>query len=95
MATKTKPKIGMVANDPRVRHHSRAQAPPIEYQRRIVRDRHTGKLAEIDLHELPARRRGRRGQVLRVQERTKRYPPTTRPSSTHPDASARPTTERR
>jgi hypothetical protein len=28
-------------------------AVPIEYQRRIVRDRHTGKLAEIDIHELP------------------------------------------
>jgi hypothetical protein len=28
-------------------------AKPIEYQKRIVRDRHTGKLAEIDVHELP------------------------------------------
>jgi hypothetical protein len=28
-------------------------ARPIEYQRRIVRDRHTCKLAEIDMHELP------------------------------------------
>lgn len=28
-------------------------ARPIEWQRRIVRDRHTGKLAEIDIHELP------------------------------------------
>jgi hypothetical protein len=28
-------------------------ARPIEYQRRIVRDRHSGKLAEIDIHELP------------------------------------------
>jgi hypothetical protein len=28
-------------------------ARPIEYQRRIVRDRHTGKLVEIDLHEAP------------------------------------------
>jgi hypothetical protein len=28
-------------------------ARPIEYQKRIVRDRHTGKLAEIDMHELP------------------------------------------
>jgi hypothetical protein len=28
-------------------------AKPIIYEKRIVRDRHTGKLAEIDLHELP------------------------------------------
>jgi hypothetical protein len=27
-------------------------ARPIKYQRRIVRDRHTNKLAEIDIHEL-------------------------------------------
>jgi hypothetical protein len=28
-------------------------ARPIQYQRKIVRDNHTGKLAEIDMHELP------------------------------------------
>jgi hypothetical protein len=28
-------------------------ARPIQYQRKIVRDRHTGKLVEIDLHEAP------------------------------------------
>jgi hypothetical protein len=28
-------------------------ARPIQYERRIVRDRHTGKLVEIDVHELP------------------------------------------
>jgi hypothetical protein len=28
-------------------------ARPLIYQRRIVRDRHTGRLAEIDMHELP------------------------------------------
>jgi hypothetical protein len=28
-------------------------ARPIEYQKRIVRDRHTHKLVEIDLHEAP------------------------------------------
>ena len=28
-------------------------ARPIQYQRRIVRDRHTGQLVEIDVHELP------------------------------------------
>jgi hypothetical protein len=28
-------------------------ARPIEYAKRIVRDRHTGKLVEIDLHEAP------------------------------------------
>jgi hypothetical protein len=28
-------------------------ARPIEYEKRIVRDNHTGKLAEIDMHELP------------------------------------------
>jgi hypothetical protein len=28
-------------------------ARPSEYQRRIVRDNRTGKLAEIDIHELP------------------------------------------
>jgi hypothetical protein len=26
---------------------------PIQYQRRIVRDRRTGQYAEIDVHELP------------------------------------------
>jgi hypothetical protein len=28
-------------------------ARPIEYQKKIVRDRHTNKLVEIDLHEAP------------------------------------------
>jgi hypothetical protein len=28
-------------------------ARPVIYEKRIVRDRHTGKLAEIDIHELP------------------------------------------
>jgi hypothetical protein len=28
-------------------------ARPIVYEKRIVRDRHTGRLAEIDVHELP------------------------------------------
>jgi hypothetical protein len=28
-------------------------ARPIEYQRRIVRDRRSGKLVEMDIHELP------------------------------------------
>jgi hypothetical protein len=28
-------------------------ARPIEYPKKIVRDRHTGKLLEIDLHEAP------------------------------------------
>jgi hypothetical protein len=28
-------------------------ARPIEYQKKIVRNRHTGKLVEIDLHEAP------------------------------------------
>jgi len=28
-------------------------ATPIVYEKRIVRDRHSGKLAEIDIHELP------------------------------------------
>jgi hypothetical protein len=28
-------------------------ARPIRYQRKIVRDRHTGRLVEIDLHEAP------------------------------------------
>jgi hypothetical protein len=27
-------------------------ARPVEWQKRIVRDNHTGKLAEIDVHEL-------------------------------------------
>jgi hypothetical protein len=29
------------------------QDSPVEYQRRIVRNRHTGRLEEIDIHELP------------------------------------------
>jgi hypothetical protein len=37
-------------------------ASPIEYQRRIVRDRHTGKLAEIDIHELPPVREAEPGR---------------------------------
>jgi hypothetical protein len=28
-------------------------ARPVVYEKRIVRDRHSGKLAEIDIHELP------------------------------------------
>jgi hypothetical protein len=28
-------------------------ARPVIYEKRIVRDRHSGKLAEIDIHELP------------------------------------------
>jgi hypothetical protein len=28
-------------------------ARPIQWQKKIVRDRHTGKLVEIDLHEAP------------------------------------------
>ena len=28
-------------------------ARPIEYQKRIVRDRHTGMLVQIDVHEIP------------------------------------------
>jgi hypothetical protein len=49
MATATKPKM-MVARDAVV---VVVGASPIEYEKRIVRDRHTGKLAEIDAHELP------------------------------------------
>jgi hypothetical protein len=28
-------------------------ARPVEWQRRIVRDRHSGRLADIEIHELP------------------------------------------
>ncbi len=48
-STSTKPKM-MVANQACV---ITVGPRPIEYQRKIVRDRHTGKLAEIDIHELP------------------------------------------
>ena len=48
-STTTKPKM-MQANEACV---VTVGARPIEYQKRIVRDRHTGKLAEVDLHELP------------------------------------------
>jgi hypothetical protein len=34
----------------------------VEYQRRIARDRHTGKLAEIDIHELPPVREAEPGR---------------------------------
>jgi hypothetical protein len=48
MATKTREKM-------RVRQACvvTVGASPIVYEKRIVRDRHTGKLAEIDIHELP------------------------------------------
>jgi hypothetical protein len=39
-------------------------ARPIEYQKRIVRDRHSGKLAEIDLHEFPPWMRATRARPL-------------------------------
>jgi hypothetical protein len=48
MATKTREKLrareAMVVT---------VGASLIVYEKRIVRDRHTGKLAEIDVHELP------------------------------------------
>jgi hypothetical protein len=52
MATKTEaaPRVKMKAKQAII---VCVGARPIEYQRRIVRDRHTGKLAEIDVHELP------------------------------------------
>lgn len=39
-------------------------ARPIKYQRRIVRDRHTGKLVEIDIHELPLEDEGDPGETF-------------------------------
>jgi hypothetical protein len=38
------------------------EASPVEWQKRIVRDRHTGKLAEIDLHEFPPVREAELGR---------------------------------
>ena len=48
-STSTKPKMMITKEACSVTVGAR----PIEWQRRIVRDRHTGKLAEIDIHELP------------------------------------------
>ena len=45
-------------------------ARPIEWQRRIVRSNRTGKLAEIDMHELPPVDEGSEGipYVFRADE---------------------------
>ena len=47
-------------------------ARPIEWQRRIVRSNRTGKLAEIDMHELPPVDEGSEGipYVFRADEET-------------------------
>jgi hypothetical protein len=50
MATKTK-EVGKVKT--KLACVITVGARPIVWEKRIVRDRHTGKLAEIDLHELP------------------------------------------
>jgi hypothetical protein len=50
MATKTK-EVGKVRT--KLACVITVGASPIIYDKRIVRDRHTGKLAEIDMHELP------------------------------------------
>lgn len=50
MASSTKPKM-MIAKEACV---IVVGASPIEYERRIVRDRHTGKLAEIDIRGRPS-----------------------------------------
>lgn len=50
MSTKTKAREKLEAREAVV---IVVGARPVEWQRRIVRDRHTGKLAEIDMHELP------------------------------------------
>lgn len=59
MASSTKPKM-MIAKEACV---IVVGASPIEYERRIVRDRHTGKLAEIDIHELPPVREAEPGRT--------------------------------
>lgn len=43
-----------------------ADARPVEYQKRIVRDNHTRKLAEIDIHELPPLDPGSEGRTFVV-----------------------------
>jgi hypothetical protein len=48
-------------------------AKPVEYQKAIVRDRHTGKLAEIDLHEYPPIDEGSEG-VARAFAKGERVP---------------------
>jgi hypothetical protein len=49
MATTTKPQM-MIAKEACV---IVVGARPIQYRTHIVRDRHTGKLAEIDIHDEP------------------------------------------
>jgi hypothetical protein len=50
MATKSKAPAKMKARQAIV---VTVGARPVEWQKRIVRNRHTGKLVEIDIHELP------------------------------------------
>jgi hypothetical protein len=50
MATKTQERRKMRARKAVV---VTVGARPIVWEKRIVRDRHTGKLVEIDMHELP------------------------------------------
>jgi hypothetical protein len=67
-------------------------ARPVEWQKRIVRNRHTGKLHEIDMHELPPVDKGDDGTTY-VFARARSCPQTIRPSSTVPPPSSRPSTE--
>ena len=47
-----------------------AGARPPMFEKRIVRDRHSGKPMEIDMNpELPPHRRGRPGSQLRLHQR--------------------------
>jgi hypothetical protein len=79
MATKTK-------NDVWVRARETISitvgARPIEYQRRIVRDRRTGMLVEIDIHELPPADPGDEGvgYVFRAGERVSKTHPAVKQS---------------
>jgi hypothetical protein len=52
-------------------------ARPIEYVKRIVRDRHTGKLVEIDIHEVPPVDEGDEGipYVFKAGEKVRRDHP--------------------
>jgi hypothetical protein len=58
MATKNKPSGKVKAREACV---ITVGARPIRYQNRIVRDRHTGKLADIAIHELEPEDEGSEG----------------------------------
>ena len=71
MATRTKAPKRLQAREPIV---IVVGARPIEYERRIVRDRRSGKLAEIDIHELPPVDPGDQGVSYAFKQGEKVWP---------------------